>query len=300
MKIKLLGIDFTLGKGISLNDLFDHIKKTGDAGFELGGYGRFLYISDMDGYHVGLLITTKNHKKFLEFKADKANAKLEARDVSVGSKFADFNFFAINKNTGKGIYQYYHNSCSLNMFGMLCRAHYESLKDLRLENAKAQAQNLTSKVEKAIREQYSGSLKWDIVVRKETFDKLIEEYKSISAVTLNVSTMAYEDTAFTPLSHEANKMTQRYTFSKGTAVGSLINGIREVISRANVDGAKVEGVDEDGLERIIKLANTPDSFGEFDFDGVAETMAITPNDFVASSFLMELIEVAKAAPALQG
>lgn len=298
MKIKLLGINFKLGSGISLSDLFKYIAKTEASPIEVGNYGRFLYIGERDDCHVGLLITTKNHKKFLEFKQDKVNAKLEARDVSEGAKFAEFNFFAIHKRTGRGIYQYYHHSCSLNTFGIICRQYYEKLKIEKIAEALEQCAEITPKNEKAIKKRFAGKLDWEIVVRPEAFDTLIERLKSIKAVTLSLSTLAYERTAFTPLSRVAKNMTQRYSFAAKSSVATLIDGIRSVIQNSSVDGAKVEGVDCDGLDQVIKLVNTPDFFGEFDFDGVAGTMTISPQNFIDSQFLKEIIKVTKSAPAL--
>lgn len=298
MKIKLLGIDFEFGNGITMKDLFDHIAQQKGDPVELGGYGRFLYTAEHDGHHVGLLITTKNHNKFLEFRRDKMSAKLETRDVTEGSKLADFNFFAINKQTGRGIYQYYHHSCSLNTFGTLCKSHYETLKAQRVAAAKKQLGALKQSDEKAINKRFAGTLKWNAVVRKETFDKLVSQLKSIKAITVSLATLAHEETVFTPLAREAKKMIHRFTFARGTPVGHLVKGVRSFMKQADVETAKVEGVGEDGLDQVIKLINTPDFFGEFDFDSVADMMTITPNDFVSSTFLKQIIKAAKEAPAL--
>lgn len=292
MKIKLVGIEMTTGQGVSLVDMFQSIRDTEGNPVDLGGHNRFTYVDTVDGYHVGLVITTKDHNKFLEFKRDKTHAKLEARDVSVGAKLADFNFFAINQATGKGIYQYYHQSCSINLFGLLCKSYYEILKKQRLDAAKASVKELTQKMEKQINKDYSGTLKWEILVRQETFDKMVVELKSIQAVTLSVSTLAYQETAFSPLALVAKNMSQRFTFGKGASVAGIASSILQVTKIADVESAKVEGVGEDGLEQIIKMFNTPDIFGEYDFDDIAQTMTISPADFAKSTFLQAIIKVA--------
>lgn len=297
MKIKLLGIDFELGAGINLAELFNHIAAKGGESIELGGHGRFLYVADLDGHHVGLLITTKDHNKFLEFRHDRSTAKLETRDVSEGSKLADFNFFAINKKTGRGVYQYYHNSCSLNMFGVLCRAHYETLKTTLIATVKAQSKT-TLADDKAINKQYAGTLKWNVVVRKETFDEMISKLSAIKVITVSLATLAHEESVFSPLAREARKMTHRFSFATGTPVGRLLKGMRSFMKGTDVESAKVEGVGEDGLEQVIKLINTPDFFGEYDFDEIADQMSIAPADFVISPFLKQVIKVANEAPAL--
>jgi hypothetical protein len=299
MKIKLLGIEMTTGQGVSLADMFQSIQNTGGNPVDLGGHNRFTYVDVVDGFHVGLVITTKSHSKFLEFKRDKATAKLEARDVTPGSQLADFNFFAINKATGKGIYQYYHQSCSVNVFGSLCKFYYEKIKKQRLEAAKVGIKKLTQAEEKRINKEYSGTLKWEILVRKESFDKMVSELASIQAVTLSVSTLAYQETTFSPLALVAKNMSQRFTFGKGTLVGDIASSILKVAKIGNVESAKVEGVGEDGLEQIIKMFNTPDQFGEYDFDEIAQTMTISPADFAKSAFLQAMIKVAKEQPVIK-
>lgn len=299
MKIKLLGIEMVTGQGVTLSDLFQIIGETGGDPVEVGGHSRFTYVDKIDGYHVGLVITTKDHSKFLEFKHDKTNAKLEARDVSEGAKLADFNFFAINDATGKGVYQYYHQSCGVNSFGLLCKSFYEKLKAKRVSAAKSGVAKLTTKIEAQINKDYRGTLKWEILVRKETFDKMVSELKAIQAVTLSVSTLAYADTAFSPIALVAKNMSQRFTFGKGASVASVASSILKVAKASDVEGARVEGVGEDGLEQIIKMFNTPDVFGEYDFDDIAQTMTISPIDFAKSAFLQSIIKVAKEEPVIK-
>jgi len=299
MKIKLLGIEMKPGHGITLADMFEAIRLHGGNPVDVAGHSRFTYVDKVNGFHVGLVITTKDHNKFLEFKRDKASAKLEAREVSEGAKLADFNFFAINEKTGKGIYQYYHQSCSINVFGHICKNFYDQLKKTRIEAAKNASKDLTEKVEKQINKTYSGTLKWEILVRQESFAKLLRELKSISAVTLSVSTLAYSDTVFSPIAQVAKNLSQRFTFGKGTSVSSVASSILGVAKGGNVEGARVEGIGEDGLEQVIKMFNTPDIFGEYDFDAIVASMTISPSDFSKSDFLKAMIKVATEEPVIR-
>lgn len=299
MKIKLLGIDLTVGAGVSLADLFADIASKLGAPKEFSGYARFLYTADKDGYYVGLLITTKNHNKFLEFKQDAQSAKLEARETSEGTKLADFNFFVINKNSGRGVYQYYHQSCSLNTFGLLLKSYYDELKTRRVLAARAAIGTPTPKQERQINQRFKGTLTWATVVKKETFEKLISKFKQIRNIQINFATLAYEETIFTPLAREASRLTQRYSFNADTPVGAIVKGVKAVFKETEVKGARAQGIGEDDLEAVVKLVDTPDYFGEFEFDKIASTMTIEPAKFADSQFLKDIIEVAKKAPALQ-
>lgn len=266
------------------------------APLKVGTHERFTYVDIVDGYHVGLIITTKDHSKFLEFSRDKMNAKLEARDLEDGKQLADFNFFAINQKTGKGIYQYYHQSCSIHGFGALCKLYYDNLKKQRIESAKekvrAGGKELLPKDERKISKDYSGTLQYSVIVRAETFRSMVKELKRINSVTLTVSTLTYNDTVFTPIALVAKNMTQKFTFEKKSLIGNVVPTVLGVTGLDGVKRAKVEGVGEDGLDQVIKLYDTPDMFGEHDFDDIVGTMTISPADFAKSKFLRSIIDVA--------
>lgn len=300
MDIKLLGIEFELGKGIAFADYFKHIAATKGHPIVLFKYGRFLYVAEIGDFYAGLLITTKDQKKFLEFTHDAGDAKLEAKDVTEGAQLADFNFFIINKTSGRGLYQYYHNSCSINTFGMLCKRHYESLKAdrIHLSIASLGPTKPTAKQEKEIRSAYSGTLKWNILVRPEAFSALVAQLSSIKALTVSVTTLAYRNTIFSPLAKRAKRMTQRFRFPSNAAPAGVLEDIETLVAIPELESARVEGKDENGLDQVIKLQNTPDSFGIFDYDRVAEMMNFSPRDFAASPFLKELMKVAEEKKSL--
>lgn len=295
MDIKLLGVEFEFGKGITISDLFDKIAANNGNPITLQNYGRFLYIDDLGDYYAGLLITTKNQKKFLEFKNDAKNSRIETKDVTQGSQLADFNYFLINKKTNRGIYQYYHNSCSLNTFGTLCKYYYDTHKEAEI--AKAVKIEKDVKLPK-IRSRYAGSLKWNILVKPENFKDLISRLSTISYVTVEVTTLAYKNTIFTPMANKAKRISQKFTFPKDSAAAMLVDEISDFAEHPDVASARVEGTDKAGHEQVIKLENTPDSFGSFDYDRIAATMNLSPKDFARSPFMQEIIKAINQRPKL--
>ena len=257
-----------------------------------------MYVKDIGTYYAGLLITTKDHKKFLEFTHDAENAKLQAKDVTEGAQLADFNFFLINKATGRGIYQYYHNSCSLNTFGMVCKKHYDVLRSQKIHSGIAALGKSTSKQEKAIRDSYAGTLKWNMLVRPEAFEELVKQFKTIKSLTVSITTLAYQKTLFGPISRHAKRMTQGFRFPENAQSGDLVKDITDLVAIPELETAKVEGKDEHGLHQTVKLENTPDSFGTFDYDRVAAMMNLSPTEFAESPFMQELLKVAEEKKAL--
>lgn len=298
MDIKILGIEFELGKGITLSDYFSYVESRKGEPVVLFKYGRFMYVADIGDYHAGLLITTKDQRKYIEFKRDAKHAKLEPKDITEGSQLADFNFFLISKKTGRGIYQYYHNSCALNTFGAVCKSHYDSLKSNLIKKALKSQPDITTKVEKHIRSSFAGTLSWSILVKPENFSQLVKELKSIKSFTVSMTTLAYKETIFRPLANKAKRMTQKFRFPFGTEPNVIIGDVEKLVGLPELESARIDGMDENGLDQVVKLENTPDSFGVFDYDRIAALMNLSPNDFPTSPFMNELLKIADANKAL--
>lgn len=298
MKIRLLGLDFQPGKGITLADLFAHIGSKQETSLRFHGYDRLLYIEEIDKYHVGLLITTKDQKKFLELTRQSGDVQIYSRDVSTGAQLADFNFFLIHKSTGRGIYQYYHNSCALNPFAYLCKKHYDELKQLKINLALESLSSPTERTKNNIKKQYSGTLKWEQIVRPEAFEALINTLSKIHSFSISMSTLSQEEKVFRPLSLQAKKVTHEFKFSDNSMASAIGDNICSLISKLTPDSGRVEGIDSDGFEQIIKLTNNPDSFGEFDYDDVAEKMNFSPKEFAKSWFMKEIVKIVESNSAL--
>ncbi len=299
MDIKLLGLEFELGKGITLDELFTYAQANKGKPIKLHKYGRFLYVADLGDYYGGLLITTKDQRKFLEFHNDAGDAKLEAKDLAEGANLADFNYFLIGKGSGRGLYQHYHNSCALNTFGTLFRQYYEGLKQSKIQSLRdAEGAKLTAKREREIKSAHAGTLKWSILIRPEAFEDMVRKLKSVQSVTVSCTTMAYKETIFSPMSRLAKRIVQTFKFPGNTDSGAILGDLHELIESPETENVKVEGKDEHGHSQSLKLQNNPDAFGFFDYDRVAALMTLSPTDFAKSPFMEELLKVAAEKKAL--
>lgn len=301
MKIRLLGLDFQPGTGITLAELFADMAARQGTALAFNGYDRFVYVQDMLDYHVGLLITTKDQKKFLEMTQLAGDIKIEPRDVTAGSQLADFNFFLFHKQTGRGLYQYYHNSCAINPFGEFCKKQYDLLRAAAIERDVAALPGdaksaVLDKAKVAIRKRYASSLKWAQIIRPDAFDKLVAEMAKITSFTLTMSTVSQEEPLFRPLAQEARKVVREFKFGDEGVLDIIKAGIRNAVASKQPSAAKVEGEDQNGLAQIIKLANNPDSFGELEYDEVAGQMSFNPRDFATSAPMQALLKVAQENP----
>lgn len=294
MDIKLLGIEFEVGKGISIADLFSYIQRHQGKPVILYKYGRFLYIRDMGNFYAGLLITAKNQRKFIEFSQNAGVARLEARDVSQGAQLADFNYFLVSKKTGRGLYQYYHGSCTLDTFGTVCRRHYEELKKSRIDALVAGLPKQTTAKIKQCRDMFTGTLTWNVLVRPEAFRAMVEALKSVEILKVNVTTLALKKTIFSPVSNLAKRVTQQFRFPQNTSpTPGLVGELETLIENDQVQNARLEGRDHNGHHQVLKIENNPDSFGVYDYDEIAGKIDVNPDDFLESDFMKELLTVAR-------
>lgn len=300
MKVRFLGFSFSTGDGITLESFLKTMSCQECYEFEHGGYKRLLMVRDIKGkdYFAGLLVTIKDNKKFCELKEEGGELKVFVTTIDDDSHLMEFNFFLVNKLTGFGIYQHYHNSCSLNGFGHICRKAYNSEKDLIIKNDinDAGGDTISSTKIKKIRARYKGSLKWEMLVRPEKLEDLINELESIKAFELDFLTLRANEPVFKPLGNIVEKERRKFSFVRDTPVKYLASEIGRVIKKLDLKSGRVFGKDENGIDQILKICDNPDNFGEYDFDDLAAKLNFSIDDFDKTWVVKELLKAARENP----
>lgn len=179
MQIRFLGFSFsTDSTTLGLGDYIDHMVTNHGEAHELGEHNRYLFFntSHSNNYYVGMLLTVKEQKTFCELTNTSGNLVVKVNELDANSNLMDFNFFVIHKTTGLGMYQYYHQSCSLNSFGYFNRQRFSEYRDDKVDTeiSATPKQEKTAAKEKAIKRKHKGNLSWEILVRKEMLKELIE------------------------------------------------------------------------------------------------------------------------------
>lgn len=156
----------------------------------------------------------------------------------------------------------------------------------------------TEKNKASIRKQFAGTLTWSQIVRPENFDALVASLSSINLFSVNISSLQENEPVFRPLALLSKKVFREFKFSGSLSNQSIASHIKNIVRSFTPESARVEGIDADGLEQIIKLTNNPDSFGEFEYDDVTEKMTFTSNEFASSWFMKEILRIANSKPAM--
>ena len=266
MDVKIMAFEISLGKGISMAALHDHIVSTSD---QADGE-RLLYVDQDSGWWRGLVLTSKNIKAFSRLIRDKGIVRLSPEAIHNG-ELAHFNFFLINEQSKRGYFQYYHGSASVHALCTILRKKYNDLRSVMLDKACKEAGTTIINMPKHIKRRFSGYLKYEIVLRKKSFKELMEEMDYIKNITVQFKEYIPNQPLFRPLAEKAKSIRHRLTFGMHGNHPILENII--ALSQGDMlKDLRGVGMDGDGFERPFRLLNEPETLERFDFNNtVLET-----------------------------
>lgn len=286
MLVRLQAVQWTLGKGISFDDLFGrlnelravHLDKDADDP-RFNKKRRQIYVAKHDGKWIGLLITFRNARSRFKHVEGDGTIEIKREEDQAGTRDIAWNVFVVNPSTGAGTYSHYHESMSFDHFTRWCREYYEEIKSVRVakevEQLRIAQPDLTlERRENRARSKFARSLKGDRLVTKKQADQLVQELRSIESVSLTFSTV-------TPLGGRRSsplegfvKRERREVFLDSTSAGAAVirDGVRKFIRDADAEDGRVSGVGQDGFAHVIHLNKNAGVFEHADFDRLAMTL----------------------------
>lgn len=283
---------------LSLDDYVNHMISSHGQPHELGEHNRFIFFNTTHSktYYVGLVVTVKDQKTFCELVKKSGKFVVKVNELDANSSLMDFNFFVINKATGFGMYQYYHQSFSINSFGHFNAQRFSKLSDDRVQtdiSAIPESDRSVSK-EKSIKKKYKGRLSWEILVRKENLKDLIEELQRVKAFEYCFASLTADEPEFQPLKNEVRKERTKLSFYPESSVKALASAISNIVKKLGVNSGKVIGTDMDGIDRVLQITNNPDNFGEYSYDDLAPKInSLNVDEFEKSWVVQELLDKCK-------
>jgi hypothetical protein len=304
MLVRLVGFQFAVeGKGeLNLTSFAKSIAAVHPGAPEESGSRRLLFLNDQHHaeYCAGLVVTVKDHRNYCELVNTDGSLLVKVNELDHGSNLMEFNFFVFNKKTGTGLYQHYHQSCSVNSFGDLAKRRFIDHKKASREAALDAAGNSATKAKTAkIDARFGNKLTFSVLVRKEALKDLIEEMQRVKAFQYALATPEVPQDAFAPLKPFIRMKSERLTFSVKTPLGFVAQAIQAFVSGNIMSRGSIEAVDEDGIDRVIKIMDNPDSFGEYDFDDLVPKLnELNLTKFEQSWVITELIKKCKENIAL--
>ncbi|OWY71605.1 hypothetical protein B7486_07930 [cyanobacterium TDX16] len=285
-----MGFVWDLGNGISADEFFDHLKDLKDKPIPFGGFDRLIYVGSREDYFIGLFIKLKDQRRSAEIIQDGGQFTVTVRELEEGKNLIDFNFFVINKSTMRGLYQHYHQSCSLNQFGIFCARQYDDLRDSKIEEeVKSIGDNISASQRRQIQSRFKGSLTWQNMVRSEALEQLLEELDIIKYFDFTLATIDDNDSLLTPLSPYAkrNRRIVRFKSVQKGLAGTLVS----LVKSKRITVGKIGGVDAEKRERVFRLIENPGKFGEYEYDDLANETVLNLKDVDSSPFFDEMLDI---------
>lgn len=207
----------------------------------------------------------------------------------------EFNFFVINKTNQLGLYQHYHQSCSVGAAMSMFRKEHIGLRELRIaEAARAAPAEQREAATKRARKALKKPLDWHFLVRKEDLRKILSEMKRIKSFELDFVALAPEESVFRPLSGYVKKERKKVSFKSGSPVERLAPAIADIVSKSNSTRGHIGVVDSDDHEQMLRIVDIPEAFGEYNYDDVAPKINdLSVDDFHNSWVIKQLLNVCK-------
>lgn len=298
MKVRLLGFtseitDTAEKSQISMVSFMEHLIDDQDTATSIGAHGRLLYIDkDTDpNYFLGLVITVKDQKRYCELLQNGKKFTIKVTDLE--NKMMDFNFFVLNKKSGIGLYQHYHHSCGLNSFFHIINSKFNQFRNNLIENEINKDENIGTNANiRKIKKNLRGKISNCILVKKDNLEKLMSELEEIKSFEFEYTYLDVKEPEFQPIKSAVRKERKKYTFEKGGFKSAISSAVGKFVNNNELDEGKIIGLDVDGNERIYRILNNPDNFGELDYDDIAEKLnELDISNFQTSWVIKELLKV---------
>lgn len=305
MKVRVFGFEWFMGDGITLDDFCSHLQSI--SGNEIEG-NRVVALTRLENYWGGVLLTIKDMKAFCKIKKNGVRFTVTPEELQDNASMVDFNFFIIHPETGRGLYQHYHQSPASNTFCQVCQRQYNFYKtgliEADLNEAGGDALTENQKVE--IKKKYKGRLTYNTLVRPDSFEDCLDQINRALSFSFELDTITANERQFTAATEFADRLTHKVIFTKKTWTESVRESIAATIRNDPLKRATIKGIDNLGEEVVFKLTNDYAYFDEADYHELISSVEIDSENIVESirrshvtKFLVEVASDGSAREVLE-
>ncbi|MBU2907871.1 hypothetical protein BCU30_021790 [Vibrio lentus] len=314
MDVKYLGFDISVeheSAGVSPKEFFEHLEQENILIMQKDVDGNesehrqiFVNTTHDEDYYLGLIVTFKEQRKLP--RAEKTLTGLTFKVSSLEDptqRFMDFNFFIVNKENGLGLYQHYHQSCSLNIAGILLKKSFRELSNSKIEAAidlekitlRAEQKKLTNRQEVKLRKSMKSSIVFTPLVTVDELEDVLKSYKKLKSIEFEYSFLDARNTKGLALSRYVSKRKEKLTFNSTFSINSLARDIKAFTERSDVNSGRVIAEDYDGTSVPVKLFNAGSCFKVEDFDDLAQKLhGVEVSKFHSCDVIASMLSVCKA------
>lgn len=303
MKVRLYGFSLEAGHAkSSLNDLYDHMELfSGEADNARTNERRIYFNKDADPtFARGLVVTVKDQKAFCKLIDENGRLVISVENLLGDDKLMEFNFFVVNKTNGIGLYQQYHHSCSLGVFGGYLRDRYRTISEESAGQAIAalrQQGGSTDRKEAAIKRAHRGGLSVATLVHSGNLSAVLRQFDKIKSFEYEFAQLDAIREVAQPLQPYVKRRREKVTFEPRYAVVTIANAVQNAVNSIQPRSGRVHVETQDGDPLSVKLADIPEHFGEYEYDDIALQLDnLDTADFARHHTFAELQNVCNSAP----
>ncbi|MEN6404839.1 MAG: hypothetical protein ABFC77_00050 [Thermoguttaceae bacterium] len=301
MEIHAFGFEWEHGDAITIDDFGRYIVSCLGTTIVFQGQERLVYLKDTDGYYLGLLITSRDHKTTCELvRQHGKNYTVKIRRTTGNVHPMDFNFFIVHKQTWRGLYLHYRGSCGLSTFGGFARKMYNDCLrercDMELNELAEQGDpNRARGKEREIKQKYKqGQFTSQPLLREEAVERLIKDLRRINKFEWTYAMPHVEQRWFSSVKNYVSTERGSFSFSsshhhRADIKDAIIGFINAHIPRRGV----IHGTTTQGEEKAVTIEVKPDVFQEWDYDAMITDDALNLSAIDKSPIFEELLSVAR-------
>ncbi len=252
-----------------------------DTPIKLGS--KHIYVIKDQDYYFGVLLTVKDFKKFTKLVQENQEYKVDVHKLSQNENIVDLNFFIFDTQKNYGMYQFYHNSCSLLTFNSTFSKLYKNNLDQIKKNFIETLSEDTSRYRKSrLLKPYHGRLETSIVENQKNFKDKLQQLANILYFESSFIENTISDPLFSPSSSHVNRYKIITSFDKEFANTLKLQNVLETLSKITPKRAKVRGTLADGSNIEYKLISDFQNFGEYDYDDMVTSLSLNHENFEQS------------------
>lgn len=287
MLVRLFGVRFHLAQGLTVEELFEQLQQIDGEQFRSGGQQRIAYSDTVGDYCVALFLTIKDNRRWMEMTKTGKKVRVNPREVAAGKSLVDFNFLAVHKTSGRGLFQHYHGSLSIPKLRSIFWNQHRILVSVK----RAEWMEVNDGTVNASKKQHKGEFVLAQIMRDEDMPVLLKRLSLVKSLTLDFDGLKDSPGGFGPLGQFVKSSRYKVNFEaniKGRAVADKIVGIWAKKDQEQIKAARVEGQEGDE-ERTYDLEEdfAPTTYGQFDFDTIAEPF--DSDDFTTAPLLKQMM-----------
>ncbi len=205
------------------------------------------------------------------------------------------NLFAMNIESGRGIYAHYHHSFSLLQIAQYWRPLYTDLQNDKYESEMTTLRTSHKKISKKLKRNtkslYNKPLKIARLPKHSTLNQMLEDLDEINSFQFDYHDLIPTNRAFTRMSKVLKRETARITFDTKKSKRAIRTAITKAVNDAGLETGIIVGK-INGSPESVHINQPSETFGEWNFDEIVTDLADTDfHDLQKSRLIQELLGI---------